>query len=81
MIRKINFRENRFIFLGILGDAEFYFWYLGEQRQNTFRVELRIFRDFGEINALILGSKGVQTPHPWASLSHCVPLDDVKESD
>ena len=44
---------------GFWGEAELILGILiGEQRRNTFRELRNLFHEFGEINALLLGSKG-----------------------
>ena len=47
------------LFGGIWGEAELISGILfGEHRRNTFRELRNLFHEFGEINALFLGSKG-----------------------
>ena len=47
------------LFGGIWGEAELILGILfGEHRRNTFRELRNLFHEFGEINALFLGSKG-----------------------
>ena len=47
------------LFGGIWGEAELILGILfGEQKRNTFRELRNLFHEFGESNALFLGSKG-----------------------
>ena len=61
MERKINFRENLLIFLGIWGAAELLLWIWGAE-EKYFQGAEDFFQGFWEINALFSGIKGAQTP-------------------
>ena len=64
MKRKIHFRENWLIFLGIWGEAGLFFRDLGSKGKILILLGSRgnYFQGSGEINALFSGIKGAQTP-------------------
>ena len=63
MERKIHFRENQLIFLGIWGEAELFLGIWGAKAKYFLGAE-DFFQRFGEISALFLGRKGTETPPP-----------------
>ena len=65
--KKIHFRENWLIFWGIWGETELILRILEAKVKYFEGAEEFFFLGFGEINALLLGSKGAQTPTPVAS--------------
>ena len=71
--RKIQFRVNWLIFLGIWGEAELILGICGA-RQNTFREMKKFFQGFGEINALFYGSTDPQIIDCKFVLVPCIGL-------
>ena len=71
MERKIYFRENWLIFLGIWGEAELILRIWGAKEKYFQGAEVFFFWRFGETNALFSGIKGAQTPL-GASLMQCI---------
>ena len=47
-----------------MGEKQNYFLGIWGARANTFREPRKLFKGFGEINALFSGIKGAQTPPP-----------------
>ena len=61
--RKIHFRENWLIFLGIWGETELILRMWGGSKGKILSGSCGIFfQGFGEINALFSGIHGAQTP-------------------
>ena len=60
--RKIHFRENLPICLGIRGEVELILGISGAKAKKYFPRAVEFFQGFGEINALFLWSKGAKTP-------------------
>ena len=58
--KKIHFRENWHIFLGIWGEAELFLGISGV-KANNFRRRGNYFQGFGEINVLFSGILGAHT--------------------
>ena len=63
MGRKIDFRENWLIFLGIWGEAELILRIWGAKEKYFQGAEEFFFQGFWEMNPILSGIKGAQMPH------------------